>query len=453
MKKVFIIYLLILVNIFTINVIYAADACSSINFDELKCEIKLGPLANLGLSKKKTCQDTKVIPKKSYVDQTGSIHGVCYFEGDSNAYFYGVYKSNAKNTKCNLIYEAYFPVHRNASKLIEGDDEIHILLDGTEATASTGCANYFYVQNQGKSNESYVFSYEDTKKYEWFDQSGIGETSYDQSDVDGIENCVLNKISLPNCNNLNDYVSDAIKSCIESSKPGFSGEKFDQLALDVNKELVKDKKIESVSLFCQFKNKCNVSNEKTFLSEFTKWRTDLEKNTGSNNYYGYSILQNYFTDPNIASCISGTYNNESEKKELENKVDELENVASETIDKTVDETKKEIENYKDSDSTLPVIPPLDIDDNVGTCSEILGPSLTKLVKAAVRILQIGGVIATIVNAMISLIPAITSKDQEGLKKAVRKCIYMAIVLVLLLLLGTIIKLIGMVFGFDTSCFI
>ena len=86
-----------------------------------------------------------------------------------------------------------------------------------------------------------------------------------------------------------------------------------------------------------------------------------------------------------------------------------------------------------------------------TCEELLGPNLTKVVKAGIKIIQIAGAIIAIVNGMISLIPAVLAKDADGLQKASKKLITMAIILAIIFIFPTIIKLIGNLFKFDTSC--
>ncbi len=87
-----------------------------------------------------------------------------------------------------------------------------------------------------------------------------------------------------------------------------------------------------------------------------------------------------------------------------------------------------------------------------TCEEMLGKNLTKILKIALEVLSIAGAIIAIVNSMISLIPALIAKDAEALKKAQSKCITMAIVLVLILLLPTLITFMGNIFGYDLTCF-
>lgn len=93
-----------------------------------------------------------------------------------------------------------------------------------------------------------------------------------------------------------------------------------------------------------------------------------------------------------------------------------------------------------------------ISDKDLTCEEMLGKNLTKILKFALEILSIAGAIIAIVNSMISLIPALIAKDAEALKKAQSKCITMAIVLVLILLLPTLLTFMGNIFGYDLTCF-
>lgn len=88
-----------------------------------------------------------------------------------------------------------------------------------------------------------------------------------------------------------------------------------------------------------------------------------------------------------------------------------------------------------------------------SCSDILGPTFTELVKLGISIVRIGGSIIAIVNAMLQLVPAIMSKDASALKKALDKCVVMAIILAVIALFPLILNLIGMIFKFDMSCLV
>ncbi|UKI58144.1 MAG: hypothetical protein L6V81_01495 [Clostridium sp.] len=88
-----------------------------------------------------------------------------------------------------------------------------------------------------------------------------------------------------------------------------------------------------------------------------------------------------------------------------------------------------------------------------SCSAVLGPTLTALVKEAVKWVRIAGAIIAIVNGMLKLIPAIMSKDAEALSKAARTCVIMAIILVFCALFPWLLNLIGSIFKWDVSCIV
>ncbi len=85
------------------------------------------------------------------------------------------------------------------------------------------------------------------------------------------------------------------------------------------------------------------------------------------------------------------------------------------------------------------------------CEEILQNNGIKLLIGIVNALRIAGAIIAIANAMITLIPAVISKDAEGLKKAGRKLVTMAVILAIIGILPSIVNLIGLMFGYDLSC--
>lgn len=137
------------------------------------------------------------------------------------------------------------------------------------------------------------------------------------------------------------------------------------------------------------------------------------------------------------TCLLNTMNAVSKvEQETENKLDELYAAWLESA-----------QNFLKNGFTGPGIDPKDL-----TCEEMLGKNLTKILKFALEVLSIVGAIIAIVNSMISLIPALIAKDAEALKKAQSKCITMAIVLVLILLLPTLLTFMGKIFGYDLTCF-
>ncbi|MGM9877032.1 MAG: hypothetical protein ACI33S_00120 [Bacilli bacterium] len=84
-----------------------------------------------------------------------------------------------------------------------------------------------------------------------------------------------------------------------------------------------------------------------------------------------------------------------------------------------------------------------------SCEDLLGPNLTKIVRLCISILRIAGMIIALVNASLAVVPAITNPDK--IKDAKRKCISMAILLVIIGVFPSLLRVIGNLFGYDLSC--
>ena len=108
-----------------------------------------------------------------------------------------------------------------------------------------------------------------------------------------------------------------------------------------------------------------------------------------------------------------------------------------------------VEDYR---GKKPEEPDMGFGENSMTCQDILGKNLTAVVRVAIKAIQIIGAIVAIVNGMITLIPAVMSKDADGLKKAEKKLVLMAIILLCIFLLPYLVHWIGSLFDYDTSCF-
>ena len=96
-------------------------------------------------------------------------------------------------------------------------------------------------------------------------------------------------------------------------------------------------------------------------------------------------------------------------------------------------------------------PKFDIDNSSTTCSELLGSNLVLVVKFGMNAIRIIGVIVAIVKGMTTLLPAVNKGDAGELNKAIRKCIWIAVVLIIVVMFPTLARVIGKLFGFDTSC--
>lgn len=109
-------------------------------------------------------------------------------------------------------------------------------------------------------------------------------------------------------------------------------------------------------------------------------------------------------------------------------------------------------SFIDSVSVLEVEEPeFDFYGGSMNCSELLGTGLTKILNFVIDAIRIIGVIVSLIMAMISLIPAVTKGDQGELNKAIRKCIWIAVVLFIIALFPLLVRVVGNLFEFDTSC--
>ena len=96
---------------------------------------------------------------------------------------------------------------------------------------------------------------------------------------------------------------------------------------------------------------------------------------------------------------------------------------------------------------------LDPDSTPMTCSEILGEPLLTIVKGGITIVQIAAAIIAIVKGMLLLVPAITAKDADGLKKASKTLAILAVILALVVIFRPLVKMIGKLLDYDVSCIV
>ncbi len=85
------------------------------------------------------------------------------------------------------------------------------------------------------------------------------------------------------------------------------------------------------------------------------------------------------------------------------------------------------------------------------CSEVMkGPGYT-MIHGIVRAVQLLAPVVAIVIAMITLMPAVTAKDEAGIKKASKTCVTIGVVLVVIEVMPYIVLLIGRILGYDLTC--
>ena len=124
------------------------------------------------------------------------------------------------------------------------------------------------------------------------------------------------------------------------------------------------------------------------------------------------------------------------------------------FDDQVEEKLKENEELYDSIEKYEFnadLPAQGFGEGGESCEAIVGPNIAKLIKMSLNILRIIGAIIAIVNGMMTLIPAVISKDPEALKKAGNKCVKIAAILLVIGVFPSILRVIGKIFGYDLRC--
>ena len=74
--------------------------------------------------------------------------------------------------------------------------------------------------------------------------------------------------------------------------------------------------------------------------------------------------------------------------------------------------------------------------------------MIKVIKAAITLIRIGATIATIVIGMMNFLPALTKGDAGAFNAAVKKSIWLVVVLMLIILLPVLLRTIGNLFSWD-----
>ena len=93
-------------------------------------------------------------------------------------------------------------------------------------------------------------------------------------------------------------------------------------------------------------------------------------------------------------------------------------------------------------------PDLNFNENTMTCTELLGSNMIKVIKAAITLIRIGATIATILIGMMNFLPALTKGDAGAFNAAVKKSIWLVVVLMLIILLPVLLRTIGNLFSWD-----
>lgn len=105
-------------------------------------------------------------------------------------------------------------------------------------------------------------------------------------------------------------------------------------------------------------------------------------------------------------------------------------------------------NLIDSNLILVEAPNLDFNSADMSCSALLGTNIIKVIGAALKLVRIGSSIATILIAMTIFFPAVIKGDAKELNASIKKCVWLAVVLMLIILLPILLRTVGNLFNWD-----
>ena len=356
-----------------------------------------------------------------------------------------------------------------------------------------GCPEYFYLTTSypgwwpdSRSNR-YIFSdsLEIAPNPSWIgkllgtDDSGstAGTSETDTEELNRITKCydniatsIVPKYTCTELNSFADKIYNEQKSC-NNNHSNFFRDVDENIQTQMLQKIVtalNNKASNIVS--CQFST-CNVVNGslvnkvnesslpsclKSCVSEL-KISDTLEGNTYTNNCAAcyrkfYNELQsNNSITAEQKSCL------DKQVDEYNKQLNKLQSNFADTVDEDMDQaTEDHAESTASSTTTYTKWDIPEIQGGAfgrgGTCTEILGGTNgngVKILNGIITTIRILAPIVAIINAMILLIPAVTSKDADGLKKASSKCVKIAIILAIVEIFPSVIKLIGVLFGWDT----
>jgi len=326
-----------------------------------------------------------------------------------------------------------------------------------------------YKEENGQFSESYVSIFKDDKNMraflEWYSGNdtddnnfhGCPTLAYHTIDKTNFEIDVYGKITTEHAKD--DQLND-VKSLLPSKAMvnGIPEEEFNE------KNGIVDQK----------EPECFYNTNITGLNKSINFKVVRSLNIESNKYSYKVVYDNnpYVVNPNSGEVIINLTKPKDKKlkikksaaeKIFEDKacfdttklmayVDKEDNYVITNDEKDVINESKDGKSYKVNEGNGNFEPvELEISIEPMTCSEILGPILTKIAHGIVTILQIVGAIITIVKGMLLVVPAVVAKDAESLKKASRQLMIMGIILALIIIFRPLVRIIGTIFEYDVSC--
>ena len=195
------------------------------------------------------------------------------------------------------------------------------------------------------------------------------------------------------------------------------------------------------------------------------WTDNQRSNCGKVNKSKAQCVGDTKTDTCL-SCLESAYNaaglTDAQKKcmkdsdiqasETAAKInDDINNQFNDQIKKDLEENAKVREGTEKAMIGSNTVSNRGFGKNGESCKEVVGESLSKLIKLSINVLRIAGALIAIIKGMTLLIPPIMSGEADKLKQAGKQCTKLAIILLLIGVFPTIINFLGNIFKYDLTC--
>ena len=128
---------------------------------------------------------------------------------------------------------------------------------------------------------------------------------------------------------------------------------------------------------------------------------------------------------------------------------DLKDANNDASDEALDTEMKENEELREQIfHSLLKEPNLNFYTGPMSCSKMLGDNLIAVIKFIINLIRVAAVIATIVLCMMTMLPAVTNGDAGEFNKAVKKCIWTVVIMLLIILAPVLLRTIGNLFNWD-----
>ena len=443
MKKILHI-MVVMASLFAFSSIKAEpiDMCNQENYGNKSCSFSVWAVGHLFDKASIKCGDEK--PTRGYeaIDKNGNVAYIACYKTDK-AFFFKSYEYNTKTKQCEWVlgdaikYEdkfSYLLAFTYDSSWNPADKECPAFFGNHKKDKLFYFNQYYFTNNLGNINEN---------------KQNVGETTVDEEAIERMKTCVKDKIDTANCEgfDINNVINECVKEVVGNAKDADGNPITGEMKTNYQEELV-DKYNEEVQaemnkyadekiIKCTLKTNCSLTD-----AEVQSY-IDLVNSKNGADVTEAELLK--IVNETKAACILG------KEEEIEEEQAAVEDTIKEEMDDYSEEAKEYNSSLIASLRTKGDAPGIDFGSGGESCISWVGENLSKVIRSMMTIIRIIGAIAAIVVGMLSLVPAVISKDADALKKASSKCVKLAVVLAIIGIFPSLINFLGTIFKFDLSC--